>query len=120
MHILPGRESNVFGKKGFTLVEIMIVVAVIAIIVAVAIPSFVNSRQRARRNLCLKSLRTINDAKSMWAVSEGHTSLETPTWDGLVPTYIKKIPVCPAGGTYTMQIVDTNPTCSVDGHSLSD
>ena len=107
-------------NKGFTLVEVMLVVAIVGVLSALAMPSFVSSRERARRNLCLKNLRSIDEAKSMWAVYEGHTAEETPVWDDIVPTYIKDVPSCPAGGTYTLQTVDVNPTCSVQGHVLSE
>ncbi|MFH1552646.1 MAG: prepilin-type N-terminal cleavage/methylation domain-containing protein [Candidatus Omnitrophota bacterium] len=105
-------------KKGFTLVEIMIVVAIIALVAAIAIPNFMRARERAQTNICIANLKQINEAKSMWAMWEGEVSSDIPTWSDLVTAYLQKTPTCPAGGTYTIESVDENPTCSVSGHAL--
>jgi len=107
-------------KQGFTLVEILIVVAIVGLLSGLAIPHFLNARKTAQRNLCLSHLKHIDDAKAMWAVTEGGLSSDEPTWSDLVPDYLRKIPVCPEGGTYTIGIVDANATCSIADHKLSE
>jgi prepilin-type N-terminal cleavage/methylation domain-containing protein len=103
---------------GFTLVEIMIVVAIIGMLAAIAIPNFVKARGTAQKNACIRNLREIDGAKEQWALefkkSGGSTLDETA-----VNSYIKGgAPSCPGGGTYSYGNVDANPTCSVAGHTL--
>jgi general secretion pathway protein G len=101
-------------KAGFTLVEIMIVVAIIALLAAIAIPNFLKARQVSSRGACLANLRQIEGAKSSWALEQRKTLTDIPSTSDLFgPTlYIRQKPDCPAGGTYSLQAVDTKPTCS--------
>ena len=87
-------------EKGFTLVEIMIVVAVIAIISAIAIPNFMAARSRSRANACKANLRQIDSAVEEAAMDYGLTDGRSVSFANLVPNYIKRTPICPAGGTY--------------------
>ncbi len=66
-------------KAGFTLVEIMIVVAIIGLLAAIAIPNFVKARQTAQTNACINNLRIIDAAKQQWALETGQPSSATPT-----------------------------------------
>jgi len=115
MRIKTNRQS------GFTLVEIMIVVAIIGLLAAIAIPNFVKARGTAQKNACINNLRQIDGAKEQWAL-ENKKSAGSTTTDAQVNTYIKGgAPNCPGGGTYTYNVVDTNPGCSLAasaGHSL--
>ncbi|MFH1877570.1 MAG: prepilin-type N-terminal cleavage/methylation domain-containing protein [Candidatus Omnitrophota bacterium] len=111
---------KIFLKKasGFTLVEIMIAVAIIGLLSIVAVPQFIRVKQSASVNICVSNLKLIDDAKSMWAVYEGAGETDTPEWEDLVPDYIRKIPVCPSGGSYTLGRVNTYPACSIQNHEL--
>ena len=106
------------NKKGFTLVEIMIVVAIIGLLAAIAIPNFVKARQKAQAEACIANLRQIEGATQVWAVDTGANDTVAPGWNDLVPNYIRSQPHCPANGTYALSTVNARPTCSV-GNSVT-
>src|SRR5689334_25018332 len=98
-------------KSGFTLVEIMIVVAIIGLLAAIAIPNFVKARTTAQKNACINNLRQIDGAKEQWAL-ETKKSAGSANVDSEIEGYIKGgRPKCPAGGTYDFKVVDQPPTC---------
>ncbi len=97
-------------NQGFTLVEIMIVVAIIAILAAVAIPNFIKYRQNSQAAACVSNLKQIEAAVEQ-AKMAGKESPAFPA-DLVGPTkYIKNEPKCPAGGTYAVGTDTTGPTC---------
>ena len=97
-------------KSGFTLVEIMIVVAIIGLLAAIAIPSFVRARQTSQKNACINNLRQIDGGKDQWAIENKKATGDTPS-QAAVQAYLKKWPECPAGGSYTIAPVGTDPSC---------
>ena len=108
-------------RKGFTLVEIMIVVAIIALLAAIAIPSFMKSRADSRQSSCINNLRLIDHAKQQLATASATmTDDQVPTWTQLAPFFKGSgKPVCRQGGTYTVGCITNNPTCSYAGHVLT-
>jgi prepilin-type N-terminal cleavage/methylation domain-containing protein len=107
-------------RGGFTLVEIMIVVMIIAILMEIAVPNFIQARNTSRKNACIASLKQIDSAKEQFAMANMLDTGATVTAANIAPTYIKSMPTCPAGGAYTIAVISTNPSCSLSakGHKL--
>lgn len=108
------------SRKGFTLLEIMIVVAIMGLLVGMALPAFLKSRTQARKQICIENLAQIESAKQIWGVENAKTDGDTPEEADLIgpASYIKKKPVCPGGGMYDFQSIGRNATCDIEGHAL--
>jgi prepilin-type N-terminal cleavage/methylation domain-containing protein len=105
-------------KAGFTLVEIMIVVAIIGLLAAIAIPNFVKARATSQQNACINNLRQIDAAANQFALEAKKNTGDPITFPSDLTPYIKlnsnsSIPGCPAGGTYSCSAVGTNPACTL-------
>jgi general secretion pathway protein G len=100
-------------ERGFTLVEIMIVVLIIGILVSLALPSWMNARARAQTRICVANLRQIHQAKEMYALATRAQTGDAVSMSDLVPQYLDHEPFCPAGGgaAYIVNAIGTPPEC---------
>jgi general secretion pathway protein G len=98
-------------RRGFTVVEFMIVILVIGILASIAAPQFMNARESSRARTCAAALKQIESAKSQWALEQGKGEDAAPAVNDLVP-YVKQWPTCMSGGTYTIGKVGEMATCS--------
>src|ERR1041385_8728027 len=102
-------------KSGFTLVEIMIVVAIIGLLAAIAIPNFIKARTTSQMNACINNLRQIDGAIQQWALENNKVTSASVAYTD-ISLYLKNSVICPSGGTtfansYSISDVQTKPTC---------
>ncbi len=118
-------KQNKSRKQGFTLVEIMIVVAIIGLLAAIAIPNFVRARTTSQQNACINNLRQIDGAKQQWALENKAGTNATPQPTDIQP-YMGRgqsgtLPSCPSDSSssftssYTINNVQVAPVCQING-----
>src|SRR3974390_1052350 len=110
-------------KSGFTLVEIMIVVAIIGLLAAIAIPNFVRARTTAQQNACINNLRQIDGAKQQWALEQKANATASPVSSAIQPYRGRGIggswPTYPSDSrktftsSYTINDLQTAPACRI-------
>jgi len=103
----------------------MIVVAIIGLLAAIAIPNFVKARTTSQTNTCINNLRQLDAAVQRWALEINKASSDTVTSTDVTPYMgrgsVGQWPTCPANGTYTVTDCQSKPVCtqSTQGHALS-
>lgn len=90
----------------------MIVVGIIGLILVIAIPNYLKSRNSAQKNACITNLQQIEKCKSLWALENKKNTGDNCTMNDLVPQYIKVEPKCPSGtASYSVNGLGSSPTC---------
>jgi prepilin-type N-terminal cleavage/methylation domain-containing protein len=109
------RLHKIPRPRGFTLVEIMVVVAIIGMLATIAVPNYMENRKKANATVCISTLRQIDSAIQQWA-AETKKDVGDPVTYSDIRNYLRGQVTCPAGGTrfedsYTITTVDTPPLC---------
>ena len=104
------------NRRAFTLIEIMIVVLIIGILLAIAVPNFVRARESSRQKACVGNLKQIYSANQQWAMDNKVPATTAPPAVATLSgsgNYMNATPACPAGGTYAQPTdISGDPTCS--------
>lgn len=118
-------KVNMSRKSGFTLVEIMIVVAIIGLLAAIAVPNFIKARENSQKNACIANLKQIDGATQTWALEQKVATGKAIDGTALfgANNYIRIEPKCPADAkAYTLLNVGDDPqvkcTGAYTGHTL--
>jgi prepilin-type N-terminal cleavage/methylation domain-containing protein len=106
-------------RSAFTLIEIMIVVAIIGLLASIAIPNLKEAIDRSRAQACNLNRKNIDAAKLRWALANNQPTDATPTEQDLFgqEALIEHKPNCPAGGAYALNAVQERCTCNVIKHA---
>ena len=112
------KTNSNLPHPGFTLVEIMIVVAIIGLLAAMAIPNFMHSRAEVQARACINNLTQIEGAVEEFAMENGKKDGDAISYPADLTPFIKLnsahgIPGCPAGGVYSISAVGSSPVCSL-------
>jgi prepilin-type N-terminal cleavage/methylation domain-containing protein len=105
------------SRQAFTLVEIMIVLAILGLLLAIVVPNYVRARANAQASACINNLHKLDDAVSQFALENNKKTGDSVSYPDDLTPYIKlnsagRIPTCPASGDYTVGLLGAKPQTS--------
>jgi len=121
------KGAGEYMKKGFTLAEVMIVVAIMGTVISIAVPGYIRFRRTSQAQACQANLQRIDAAKDQWSIdTRADCGTEVTMGELLEPPeeidvpYLREEPRCPAGGEYSLNPVGTFPECDSHeaGHNM--
>ena len=109
------KMSRLRSKKGFTLIELVVVMIILAILAAIIIPQLSNFSSAAERSTCHANQRILDSTTAMWRAQDIQNN-RVPTLADMIPMIATDI-FCPSGGTYAFDAPSGMWQCSLPDHS---
>jgi hypothetical protein len=102
------------------MVLVMPAALAVGMVAGLTLPAVAKAKEKSQRMACISHLQQINNAKQQWALENKKKPEDTPTWDDIKPFLGSSgsVPVCPRGGSYELNRMDQQPTCSIPGHEM--
>ena len=101
-------------KRGFTLMEVIIIMLIIVLLVAIAVPNYMKAQTEVKRVTCISNLQKMDEAIERYASSENKSASDAVYLTTIIPEFLRLRPTCPSRGSYTLTTVGQNPTCSME------
>ena len=110
----PARlKRSARDSRAFTLLEVLVVLAIMTILASIAVPTFMQTRATSSRTACVQNLVEVEQAKNQLAMANNLPNGAKVDWPDVVPAFLKTSPHCPSGGTYTLNAIGVDPDCSL-------
>jgi prepilin-type N-terminal cleavage/methylation domain-containing protein len=105
---------------GFTLIEVVVVAALIGVVATIAATAVIRARDKAATTTCISNLEQLVRAKSIWAFENKASGTMAVALSDLCGSenYLKATPTCPMNGSYTVGLISEEPTCTVTDHVI--
>jgi prepilin-type N-terminal cleavage/methylation domain-containing protein len=108
-------HGNPTQRLGFTLVEMMIVIAIVGVLAAIAVPNYLRYSTESRKNTCINNLKQIHLAIQEWAIEQKKGPSSTVEFNDIRP-FLKDSLSCPSGGraftdSYSISTVAAEAAC---------
>ncbi len=104
------------SSRGFTIVELMVVVTILGVMLAIAIPAYSSARKRSSETSCARNRSILDQAKLLWMVDNGKVYSDEVLFKDLLPEYIAEPPYCEAKGQYVLNGLQGETTCTAHSH----
>ncbi len=98
--------------RGFTLVEVMVVVLILSVLATIGAMGWRNAQERAKTTACVENRWQIERAKQVWAMENSKRPDDEATLDDVHPSQLKTLPTCPRGGNYTIGSLNEPSRCT--------
>ena len=112
------KKKTVHATSGFTLVEVLLLLAVVGLLLGVALPNSLRAQKKANAHHCRANLEDIQYAIQLWVSTGSVVPGEKVTFEKILEHLDRGRVNCPSGGEYNLSAVGKKPSCTIEGHSL--
>ncbi|MCK4423634.1 MAG: prepilin-type N-terminal cleavage/methylation domain-containing protein [Candidatus Omnitrophica bacterium] len=106
------------SKRAFTLIELLIVLSILGVLIALAVPRYANLASDKNLKVCQGNLRTLDSALAVYRVEQGDWPDANDVTKIVSGGYLQAVPDCPGGGSYALTSTNERTSCNISGHTL--